>query len=157
MPRRHSAMFVRSNTNNFFEGRAYSVPLPSVGKACSKSLPNLTCREKTKRVFVTFEKDSPRAQVVDLKGKSDVADKCRLLNKKLTSDDAAAEKILQEKIHKKAMIKKWVIATAQFDWALEYDKYELRIFFFALIWGESIGSSFRLIEFHYDSHNSLFK
>ena len=115
MPRRHSAMFVRSNTNNFFEGRAYSVPLPSVGKACSKSLPNLTCREKTKRVFVTFEKDSPRAQVVDLKGKSDVADKCRLLNKKLTSDDAAAEKILQEKIHKKAMIKKWVIATAQFD------------------------------------------
>ena len=115
MPRRHSAMFVRSNTSNFFEGRAHSVTLPSVGKACSKSLPNLSSREKTKRVFVTFEKDFPRAQVVDLNGKSDVADKCRLLNKKLTRDDAVAEKILHEKIHRKAMIKKWVIATAQFD------------------------------------------
>lgn len=115
VPRRHSAMFVRSNTNNFFEGKAHSAILPSVGKACSKSLPNLSSREKPKRVFVTFEKDSPRAQVVDLKGRGDVADKCRLLNKKLTRDDAIVEKILQQKIHKKAMIKKWVIASAQYD------------------------------------------
>ena len=54
-------------------------------------------------------------KVVDLKGRGDVADKCRLLNKKLTRDDAIVEKILQEKIHKKAMIKKWVIASAQYD------------------------------------------
>ena len=115
MPRRHSAMVIRSNTGNLFEGPADPLFLPSVDNECCKSLPNLTGRDKTKRVFVAFDKDCPSVKVVDLKGRGDIADKCRILNNKLTKDDLKVEAMLKEKAHKKAMVEKWVIASATQD------------------------------------------
>ena len=112
MPRRHSALFFRSNTSCSFEGKANSPILPSVRNECSKSLPNLTGHEKTKRVFVTFDKDYPSVKVVDLKGKSDLAQRCRVLNDKLINEDSMVKAMLKDKVHKKSMIKKWVIASA---------------------------------------------
>lgn len=112
MPRRHSALVFRSNTSCSFEGKANSLILPSVNNECSKSLPNLTGHEKTKRVFVTFDKDYPSVKVVDLKSKSDLAHRCRVLNNKLTNEDSLVKAMLKDKVHKKSMIKKWIIASA---------------------------------------------
>jgi len=113
MPRRHSALFFRSNTSNCFEEKAASLILPSVQNECSKSLPNLSGYDKTKRMFVTFDKNSPHVKVVDLKGNCDLARKCRLINRRLTNEDSVVKQMLKEKVHKKSMIKKWVLSSAQ--------------------------------------------
>ena len=115
MPRRHSVVSFRTNTSGFFEHeeKTNSLTLPSVHNECSKSLPNLSDHDKSKRMFVTFDKDYPRAKVVDLKGKSDLAQKCRVLERRLTSEDSVVKAMLKDKVHKKSMIKKWVIASTQ--------------------------------------------
>lgn len=113
MPRRDSVMSFRTNTSSFFEEKTNSLTLPSVHNECSKSLPNLSDHEKSRRMFVTFDKDYPRAKVVDLKGKSDLAQKCRVLDRRLTNEDSVVKAMLKDKVHKKSMIKKWVIASTQ--------------------------------------------
>ena len=113
MPRRHSALFFRSNTSSGLDEKVSSLILPSVHNECSRSLPNLSNNDKTKRMFVTFDKDSPHVKVVDLKGKSDLAHKCRVINRRLTNEDSVVKAMLKEKVHKKSMIKKWVISSAQ--------------------------------------------
>ena len=113
MSRRHSAMSFRTNTSSFFGEKVNSITLPSVHNECSKSLPNLSDDDKTKRMFVTFDKDYPRAKVVDLKGKSDVAQKCRVLDRRLTDKDSVVKAMLKDKVQKKSMTKKWVIESAQ--------------------------------------------
>ena len=112
MSRRHSALFFRSNTN-FFNEKAKSLILPSVHNEYSKSLPNLNSQDKTKRMFVTFDKQSPRVKVVNLKEKTDLARKCRLINRRLANEDSVVKAMLEDKVHKKSMVKKWVISSAQ--------------------------------------------
>lgn len=112
MPQRYSSLSFRPTTSNYFRGTNNSLSLPTVQDKCSKSLPNLT-DNKTKRMFVTFDKDLPRAKVVDLKGKSDVSQKCRLINRRLSSEDALVRAMLDKKIQKKAMVRKWVVSSSQ--------------------------------------------
>lgn len=112
MPRRYSALSFRPNTSGCFEEGRNSLILPSVHSQCSKSLPNLT-DDKSKRMFVTFDQNLPQASVVDLKGKGDLAQRCRLINRRLSSEDATVKAMLDTKIKKKSMVKKWVISSAQ--------------------------------------------
>lgn len=112
MPRRYSTLSFRPNTSDCFDEGANSLVLPSVHNEHSKSLPNLR-EEKTKRMFVAFDKDLPHVNVVDLKGKSDLAQKCRRINHKLSSEDALVKAMLDKKIKKKSMVRKWVISSAQ--------------------------------------------
>ena len=112
MPRRYSALSFRPNTSGCFDERQNSLILPSVRSQCSKSLPNLT-DDKSKRMFVTFDQNLPQASVVDLKGKGDLAQRCRLINRRLSSEDATVKAMLDTKIKKKSMVKKWVISSSQ--------------------------------------------
>lgn len=112
MPRRYSALSFRHNTSGYLDERRNSLTLPSVHSECSKSLPNLT-DDKSKRMFVTFDRQFPQASVVDLKGKDDLAQRCRLINRRLSSEDAIVKAMLDTKIKKKSMVKKWVISSAQ--------------------------------------------
>jgi len=112
MPRRYSALSFHPNTSGCLDERRNSLVLPSVHNECSKSLPNLT-DDKSKRMFVTFDQHFPHASVVDLKGKGDLADRCRLINRRLSSEDAIVKAMLDTKIKKKSMVKKWVISSAQ--------------------------------------------
>ena len=110
MPRRYSSLSFRPTTSNYFGERTNSLILPSVHNECSKSLPNLT-DTKTRRMFVTFDKDLPRAKVVDLEGESDLSEKCRLINHRLSSEDALVKAMLDKKIKKKTMVRKWVLSS----------------------------------------------
>ena len=112
VPRRYSALSFRPNTSGCLDERRNSLNLPSVHNECSKSLPNLT-DDKSKRMFVTFDQHFPQASVVDLKGKGDLAQRCRLINRRLSSEDAIVKAMLDTKIKKKSMVKKWVISSAQ--------------------------------------------
>ena len=112
MPRRYSALSFRPITSGYLDERRNSLTLPSVHNECSKSLPNLT-DDKSKRMFVTFDQHFPQASVVDLKGKDDLAHRCRLINRRLSSEDALVKAVLDTKIKKKSMVKKWVISSAQ--------------------------------------------
>lgn len=112
MPRRYSALSFRPNTSSCLDERKNSLILPSVHNEYSKSLPNLT-DDKTKRMFVTFDQNFPQASVVDLKGKGDLAQRCRLISRRLSSEDAIVKAMLDTKIKKKSMVKKWVISSAQ--------------------------------------------
>ena len=112
MPRRHSAIFFRPLTSNGFDEKAKSLDVPSVHEY-SKSLPNLYSRDKTKRMFVTFDKDFPNVKIVDLKGKSDLAHKCRRINRRLANEDLMVKAMLEEKVHKKSLIKKWVVSSTE--------------------------------------------
>ena len=112
MPRRYSALSFRHNTSGYLEERRNLLTLPSVHNECSKSLPNLT-DDKSKRMFVTFDRHFPQASVVDLKGKDDLAQRCRLINRRLSSEDATVKAMLDTKIKKKSMVKKWIISSAQ--------------------------------------------
>ena len=112
MPRRYSALSFRPDTSGCLDERRNSLTLPSVRNQCSKSLPNLT-DDKSKRMFVTFDQNFPQASVVDLKGKGDLAQRCRLINRRLSSEDAIVKAMLDTKIKKKSMVKKWVISSAQ--------------------------------------------
>ena len=112
MPRRYSALSFRPNTSGYLDERRNSLNLPSVHNEWSKSLPNLT-DDKSKRMFVTFDQHFPQASVVDLKGKDDLAHRCRLINRRLSSEDALVKAVLDTKIKKKSMVKKWVISSAQ--------------------------------------------
>lgn len=112
MPRRHSAVFFRPPTSNDFTEKAKSLNVPSIHEY-SKSLPNLYSRDKTKRMFVTFDKDFPNVKIVDLKGKSDLAHKCRRINRRLANEDLMVKAMLEEKVHKKSLIKKWVVSSTE--------------------------------------------
>ena len=112
MPRRHSAIFFRPPTSNDFDEKAKSLDVPSIHEY-SKSLPNLYSRDKTKRMFVTFDKDFPNVKIVDLKGKSDLAHKCRRINRRLANEDLIVKAMLEEKVHKKSLIKKWVVSSTE--------------------------------------------
>jgi len=112
MPRRYSALSFRPSISGCLDERRNSLILPSVHSQCSKSLPNLT-DDKSKRMFVTFDQNLPQASVVDLKGKGDLAQRCRLINRRLSSEDATVKAMLDTKIKKKSMVKKWVISSAQ--------------------------------------------
>lgn len=112
MPRRHSAVFFRPPTSNDFAEKAKSLNVPSIHEY-SKSLPNLYSRDKTKRMFVTFDKDFPNVKIVDLKGKSDLAHKCRRINRRLANEDLMVKAMLEEKVHKKSLIKKWVVSSTE--------------------------------------------
>lgn len=112
MPRRHSAVFFRPPTSNDFAEKAKSLNVPSIHEY-SKSLPNLYSRDKTKRMFVTFDKDFPNVKIVDLKGKSDLAHKCRHINRRLANEDLMVKAMLEEKVHKKSLIKKWVVSSTE--------------------------------------------
>ena len=112
MPRRYSALSFRPNTSGCLDEQRNSLVLPSVRNEYSKSLPNLT-EDKCKRMFVTFDQHFPQASVVDLKGKDDLAHRCRLINRRLSSEDAIVKAMLDTKIKKKSMVKKWVISSAQ--------------------------------------------
>ena len=112
MPRRHSAVFFRPPTSNDFAEKAKYLNVPSIHEY-SKSLPNLYSRDKTKRMFVTFDKDFPNVKIVDLKGKSDLAHKCRRINRRLANEDLMVKAMLEEKVHKKSLIKKWVVSSTE--------------------------------------------
>jgi len=112
MPRRYSALSFRPNTSGYLDEQRNSLVLPSVHNECSKSLPNLT-DDKSKRMFVTFDQHFPQASVVDLKGKGDLAQRCRVINRRLSSEDAIVKAMLDTKIKKKSMVKKWVISSTQ--------------------------------------------
>lgn len=112
MPRRYSSIYFRPNTSSCLDEGTNSLILPSVHHECSKSLPNLN-DNKTKRMFVTFENNFPHANVVDLKGKSELAQRCRLINRRLSSEDALVKAMLDKKIKRKTMVKKWVISSTQ--------------------------------------------
>lgn len=112
MPRRFSSLSFRPNTSGCLDEGTNSLILPSVHNEYSKSLPNLT-DSKTKRMFVSFDRNFPRASIVDLKGKSELAQRCRLINRRLSSEDALVKAILDKKIKKRTMVKKWVISSTQ--------------------------------------------
>ena len=112
MPRRHSAVFFRPPTSNDVDEKPKSLNVPSIHEY-SKSLPNLYSGDKTKRMFVTFDKDFPNVKIVDLKGKSDLAHKCRRINRRLANEDLMVKAMLEEKVHKKSLIKKWVVSSAE--------------------------------------------
>lgn len=112
MPRRYSSLSFRPNTSSCIDEGTNSLILPSVHNEYSKSLPNLT-DNKTKRMFVTFENNFPHANVVDLKGKNELAQRCRLINRRLSSEDALVKAMLDKKIKRKSMVKKWVISSTQ--------------------------------------------
>ncbi|XP_078366783.1 uncharacterized protein LOC144650886 [Oculina patagonica] len=112
MPRRYSSISFRPNTSSCVDEGTNSLILPSVHNEYSKSLPNLT-ENKTKRMFVTFENNFPHANVVNLKGKSELAQRCRLINRRLSSEDALVKAMLDKKIKRKSMVKQWVISSTQ--------------------------------------------
>ena len=107
MCRRYSEFFFRPTTSDNVREDSDSLMLPSLYNECSKSLPNL--REgRSKRVFVSFDKDFPLVKVVNLQGKSSVAQKCRLIDNELNNEDTIVTSLVQSKIKKKEMVKKWI-------------------------------------------------
>lgn len=112
MPRRFSSLSFRPHTSGCLDEGTNSLILPSVHNEYSKSLPNLT-DSKTKRMFVSFDRNFPHASIVDLKGKSELAQRCRLINRRLSSEDALVKAMLDKKVKKKTMVKKWVISSTQ--------------------------------------------
>ena len=94
-----SSSVTNSRTCKYYPDEMESVVLPSLHGGYSK------------RVFVTFDKDFPRANAVNLEGKSEIAARCRRLNKRM---DKPVKTTLDMKLsqvnpaQKTVMIRKWV-------------------------------------------------